>query len=191
MPGNQLNRFIKPAAIVATLALVGFLSYAVYSAETPNPRTFPAQPPPTRLRDGRHAPSFELRGLGDTGLVAFRGRASTPVIVNFFASWCSDCVAELDAFGKISNESTGVRFIGVDSLDSDPSLAMRLLARAHIRYPIGVDRNGAVTDRYLISGLPVTFFVSRSGVIEGEIFGTATSQELAGWVHSLGGLDRR
>jgi hypothetical protein len=43
----------------------------------------------------------------------------------------------------------------------------------------------------LISGLPVTFFVSRSGVIEGEIFGTATSQELAGWVHSLGGLDRR
>jgi cytochrome c biogenesis protein CcmG, thiol:disulfide interchange protein DsbE len=191
MPGNHLNRLIKPAAIVATLALVGFVTYAVYSAENPSPRAFPAQPPPTRLRDGRRAPSFELRRLGGAGLVEFRGRASTPVIVNFFASWCSDCVAELDAFGKISNDSTGVRFIGVDSLDSDPSLAMRLLARAHISYAIGVDRNGTVVNRYLISGLPVTFFVSRSGVIEGEIFGTATSQELAGWVHSLGGSDRR
>jgi cytochrome c biogenesis protein CcmG, thiol:disulfide interchange protein DsbE len=188
MRGDTLNRYVKPAAIVATLAVVGFVSYAVVSAATAKPRTFAIVPPPTRLGDGRHAPSFDLRGLGDSKPVEFRGRAGTPVVVNFFASWCPDCVAELDAFGKISNEASGVRFIGVDSLDPNPGLATHLLTRAHIGYAIGVDRTGTVANRYLISGLPVTFFVSRSGVIRGEIFGAATSKELIEWVQRLGGL---
>lgn len=111
--------------------------------------------------------------------------------MNFFASWCENCVAELDAFGKVSNEATGVRFIGIDSLDSNPSLATRLLARARIAYSIGVDSNGTIASRYLVNGLPVTFFVSKSDVIEGEIIGTATSSELTEWVHRLGGsVDR-
>lgn len=170
------------------------MSYAVVSAATAKsttPNTFPMVPPATRLGAGRHAPSFALRQLDGTHTVEFRGHSATPVVVNFFASWCENCVAELDAFGKVSNEATGVRFIGIDSLDSNPSLATRLLARAHIAYSIGVDSNGTIASRYLVNGLPVTFFVSKSDVIEGEIIGTATSSELTEWVHRLGGsVDR-
>lgn len=187
MQETGLNRLVKPAAIVAALALVGFVTYAVLSAATATPRTFPTVPPPSRLGAGRHAPSFALRELGNTRTVEFHGDAQNPVIVNFFASWCQDCVAELDAFGKISNESTGVRFIGIDSLDSDPGLAKRLLDRAHIEYAIGVDPDGTIVSRYLLAALPVTFFVSKSGVIEGEIFGAATTSELTAWVVRLGG----
>lgn len=183
----NLNRFIKPATIVAAAVLVGFVAYAVVSAATAKPRTFPAVAPPSRLSAGRHAPPFTLHTLDNARTVAFQGRAGTPVIVNFFASWCDNCVAELNAFGKVSNESTGVRFIGVDSLDSNTSLARRLLDHARISYPIGVDQNGTVANRYLISALPVTFFVSRSGVVEGELFGAATAHELTEWVHRLGG----
>ncbi len=194
MSGIDLNRLTKPAAIVAAAILVSFVSYAVVSAATAKSttsNTFPMVPPATRLGAGRHAPSFVLRELDGTRTVAFGGHSATPVVVNFFASWCQNCVAELDAFGKVSNEATGVRFIGVDSLDSNPSLATRLLDRAHIAYAIGVDSNGTIVSRYLINGLPVTFFVSKSDVIEGEIIGTATSNELTEWVHRLGGSVHR
>ncbi|MGA8296774.1 MAG: TlpA disulfide reductase family protein [Acidimicrobiales bacterium] len=167
------------------------MSYAVFSAETAKSPTFATIPPPTRLSAGRHAPSFVLRELSNPRMVAFRGRASTPLVVNFFASWCHDCIDELDAFGKVSNESSGVRFIGVDTTDSNPGLAARLLDHARITYSIGVDLNGTVASRYLISALPVTFFVSRSGVVEGEVFGAATSRELVQWVHRLGGSLRQ
>jgi cytochrome c biogenesis protein CcmG/thiol:disulfide interchange protein DsbE len=189
--GNDLIRYPKQAAIIAAVVLLGFVSYAVVSAETAKSPTFATIPPPTRLSAGRQAPSFALRELGFQRMIAFRGHANTPLVVNFFASWCQDCVAELDAFGKVSNESSGVRFIGVDSTDSNPGLAMRLLDHAHITYAIGVDPNGTVASRYLISGLPVTFFVSRSGVVKGELFGTATSRALAQWVQRLGGSLRR
>jgi cytochrome c biogenesis protein CcmG, thiol:disulfide interchange protein DsbE len=186
---------MMPVAIVAATCLVGFVVYAIVSAATtpanPNANstspTFPTLPPPSRLSAGRHAPAFSLRELGRARTVEFAGRSSTPVIVNFFASWCQNCVAELDAFGKVSNESTGVRFIGIDSLDSNPGLAKRLLERARISYAIGVDSNGSTANSYLIYALPVTFFVSKSGTIEGEIFGTATSSELTEWVVRLGG----
>ncbi len=187
MQETGLNRLVKPAAIVAALALFGFVTYAVVSAATATPRTFATVPPPSRLGAGRHAPSFTLHELDEARTVVFHGRANTPVIVNFFASWCQDCVAELDAFGNVSNESTGVRFIGIDSLDSNPGLAKRLLGRAHIAYAIGVDSDGTIVGRYLIAALPVTFFVSKSGVVEGEIFGAATSRELTAWVLRLGG----
>jgi cytochrome c biogenesis protein CcmG, thiol:disulfide interchange protein DsbE len=187
------NRFTKPAALAAAAILVGFVSYAVVSATTAKSttNTFPMVPPATRLGAGRHAPPFALRALHGSHTVAFRGASATPVIVNFFASWCENCVAELDAFGKVSSEATGVRFIGVDTLDSNPGLATRLLDRAHIGYAIGVDSNGTIASRYLIIGLPVTFFVSRSDVIQGEIIGTATSGELSEWVHRLGGSVHR
>lgn len=182
---------MKPAAIVAAAVLVSFIAYAVVSAATATPRTFPKVAPPSRLRLGRRAPSFASHELDGAHTVAFDTRSSTPVVMNFFASWCENCVAELDAFGKVSDESTGIRFIGVDSLDWNPRLARRLLQRARITYAIAVDPNGTIASRYLIAALPVTFFVSRSGVIEGEIFGTATARELSAWVLRLGGSIRR
>lgn len=185
---------MKPTAIVAAIFLAGFVTYAIFSAATaksPTASTFPMVPPASRLSAGRRAASFVLRELGGARTVTFEAHSSTPAIVNFFASWCQNCVAELHAFGKVSNESSGVRFIGVDSLDSNPGLAVRLLDHARIAYAIGVDPNGTIASRYLISALPVTFFVSKSGVIEGEIFGTATSAELTAWVRRLGGSVHR
>jgi cytochrome c biogenesis protein CcmG, thiol:disulfide interchange protein DsbE len=188
---TNLNRLAKPAAIAAAAMLVGFVSYAIVAAASAQPRRFPSVPPPSRLGTGRRAPDFTLPTLAKHDTVALRGQSATPLVVNFFASWCDNCVAELDAFGRVSNEASGVRFIGIDSLDSNPSLAKALLARAHIAYSVGVDHDGTVASHYLVSALPVTFFVSRSGVVEGEIFGQATSSQLVTWVHRLGGSIRR
>jgi len=188
---DRLRRgWTRALVIGACVALVGFVVYAVVAATTttanPSSGTFPKVPAPSALGAGHRAPSFELSRLG-YGTAVSLGNRTLPVVINFFASWCHDCVAELHAFGEVANRSSGVRFVGIDALDPSPKTALKLLHSAHIRYPVGVDRNGNVVDRYLISALPVTFFVSRSGVVAGELFGTATVRALTEWVRYIGG----
>ena len=182
------RRWLHPLAIAAALALVGFITFAIVSAVTRQKTgAFPAGPPASSLVIGKKAPTFSLKLLGAVGNVALTRRASQPTIVNFFASWCANCVAELHAFGAASHLSKAVRFVGVDSLDPAPGTAIRLLGHAGVSYAVGVDRDGAVADRYLIAALPVTFFISRAGVVRGELFGAATLSQLTGWVHRLDG----
>ena len=179
------SRVYRPLAIAACAALIGFITFAVVSASHHENGSFPAVSPPSALRAGDRAPSFDLARLGGVGLVSFAGHATEPVVVNFFASWCPNCVAELDAFASVSKAAASTRFLGVDSEDSAPKTAEGLLHKAGISYPVGVDRSGAVADRYLISALPVTLFIEPNGEVRGEIFGTATTAQLRTWVARL------
>ena len=112
------------------------------------------------------------------------------MIVNFFASWCANCVAELDAFASVSRQAVGARFVGVDSDDPATATVTALLRKAGIAYPIGVDRSGSIANRYLVAALPITFFIAPNGSVRGEIFGAATVSELRTWVERLGGSIR-
>jgi thiol-disulfide isomerase/thioredoxin len=187
MAGAAERRWVKVAAIVITLALAGFIAFAIDSAVSPKPGSFANVPPASSLGVGAKAPAFDVASLDGDTRVRLAAAEQSPVIVNFFASWCANCVAELHAFGAVSNASSGVRFLGIDSLDSAPVTARKLLQVAEIHYQIGVDRSGSLANRYRIAALPVTFFVSRSGAIDGELFGQATSRELDYWVAKLGG----
>jgi cytochrome c biogenesis protein CcmG, thiol:disulfide interchange protein DsbE len=177
---------LSAVAIGAAVALVGFVAFAIVSATRSSGGRFPEAAAPSALTAGRAAPSFELSRLGGGDPVSFVGGAgSGPLVLNFFASWCPDCVAELGAFATVSRSETGVRFLGVDADDPSPAAAERLLRRAGVSYLVGTDRSGAVTDRYLVSALPVTFFIAPDGRILGEHFGAATAAELSGWVARL------
>jgi len=186
-------RPFRPIAIVGSIALVGFIVFAVVSSTTDhNAGEFPTVPAPSQLRAGERAPAFSLARLGGGSSVSFAGHAPQPVVVNFFASWCADCVAELRAFASVSTGSTTTRFVGVDSDDSSPATAERLLHQAGVSYSVGVDPSGTVADRYLVSALPVTFFISTDGSVQGELFGTATIPELRAWITRLhSGRDAR
>lgn len=68
--------------------------------------------------------SFELPALDGTGRVALADYRGTPVVVNFFASWCTACDFELPGFAKVSREYRGdIVFVGVNALETgDPDL---------------------------------------------------------------------
>lgn len=109
------------------------------------------------------------------------------MVLNFFASWCPNCRAELKAFATVSRAAGGrVDFIGVDTNDSSPAQAISLLRAAGATYPVGVDPNAAVANaRYLVEALPATVFVSASGHIVGQVFGPQTTKTLTQWVDRL------
>ena len=172
-------------AAVAGVALVGFIVYVVVKPHRATPAAFPVTPNPT-LAIGSAAPTFTLPRLGGGAPVSLAATHGTPTVVNFFASWCRDCQAELTAFAGLSHATAGrVAVIGVDSNDSDTGAALSLLAKAGATYPVGEDGQATVATSYLLSALPVTYFLDAAGRVVHVAFGAQTLGALTHWAGVL------
>jgi cytochrome c biogenesis protein CcmG/thiol:disulfide interchange protein DsbE len=185
------DRVFKWVAAVAGAALVGFVVFVVVRGPShpsgPGTAALESPPPPT-LKPGTTAPAFSLPPLGGGDAVSLASFRGTPVIVNFFASWCPDCRAELDAMATVARRTTGrVAVIGVDSNESSDTAAMQLLTAAHATYPVGLDNSAKVATRYLINALPVSYFVNAQGHVVGAALGPQTVTSLQRWVARLEG----
>jgi thiol-disulfide isomerase/thioredoxin len=134
--------------------------------------------------DGRVLPDLTLPCLGTGPAVRLSGIAGTPAVVNVWATWCTECRAELPLLAHLAASTPGVRVLGVDAQD-DPSSALSLLAQAGVHYP-SVRDDAATTKASLQwgSGLPVTLFVRSDGTVAFEQHGAlASRQQLDDLVH--------
>jgi cytochrome c biogenesis protein CcmG, thiol:disulfide interchange protein DsbE len=179
------ERLWKWLAAVAAMFLIGFITYVVTKPHNQRPATFPTSPPAS-LAVGSQAPPLSLPRLGGGPSVSLSSTRGTPTIVNFFASWCRNCQAELSAFAALSAKTTGrVAIIGVDSNDSNSASAQTLLAGAKATYPVGVDSDAKVATSYLLNALPVTYFLDADGRVVHAAFGGQTLASLNRWAAVL------
>jgi cytochrome c biogenesis protein CcmG/thiol:disulfide interchange protein DsbE len=108
------------------------------------------------------------------------------MMLNFFASWCPDCRAELKAVATVATRRAAtVAVIGIDTSDGTSGEAQKLLHSVGATYPVGVDPTAKVAQAYRITGLPVTYFVSARGRVVGVAFGAQTDRSLDRWAHRL------
>jgi len=181
----------KWLAALAALFLIGFIAYVATRPHSQRSVAYPVTPPAT-LAIGSEAPAFVLPRLGGgppVSLAGTRGQPTIvkqPTIVNFFASWCRNCQAELSAFAALSAQSAGrVAIIGVDSNDSNGSAAQTLLAGAKATYPVAVDGDANVATSYLLNALPVTYFLDSNGRVVHAAFGAQSLASLHHWAAVL------
>lgn len=115
-------------ACLAILAGVG--TYAVRSART-------------AAQDDTSSTAFDLPALHGSARVALASFAGRPTVVNFFASWCEACDAELPGFSTVSEQLKGkVNFVGVNALETGDRDYM--VDRHHIGWwPLARDVGGA------------------------------------------------
>jgi cytochrome c biogenesis protein CcmG/thiol:disulfide interchange protein DsbE len=138
-------------------------------------------------RQGFPAPDFMLATLSaaPTSLAAERGNV---VIVNLWASWCGPCRAEMPAIQQLymADYDRGLRVLAVNSTVQDNEDDARAFVRElGLTFPILLDRDGAVTRRYLVRALPTTFIVDRHGIIRSTVFGGASIADLQSAVKPL------
>src|SRR5215471_20884874 len=100
------------------------------------------QPTPTNV--AKSTPAVQLASLSGkptTSLGAQLGH--TPVVVNFFSSWCTPCISEMPAFPRIHQDVGGkVAILGMPYQDS-PKNALATVAKTKVTYPTYTDVDGA------------------------------------------------
>ena len=128
---------------------------------------------------GEPAPDFALANARDPERVVrlsdFRG---TPVVLNWYASWCGPCRREIPDFQKAYAALDGeVVFLGVN-LQEDAERALGLLEVFVAKYPALLDTDGAVAEHYRLLGMPTTFFIDADGIVRASGAGLITEEVL-------------
>lgn len=130
-----------------------------------------------------------LAGGGQLALSSLRGH---PVVVNFFASWCTACQGELPGLAVVSQKLRGtVTFAGIDSEETGNGLAM---ARQYgvDWWPLAVDSGGAgnsgLHDALGARGMPLTAFYDANGRLLAVVTGAISEDDLRTRLHTLYGV---
>ena len=112
--------------------------------------------------------SWDLTGK-KVNLADFNGR---PVLLTFWATWCTACQDELPALQGIRDryQSTGFAVLAVNYKETDNARMSQYLAGLHVNLESVIDPTGAVATAYGVDiGLPVSVLLDRKGTVM-EIF---------------------
>lgn len=132
------------------------------------------------------APDFSLQPLVWPGaprpsvqalqLSSFHGH---PVVLNFWASWCTACQAEAPTFEAAwkAYAARGIVFLGIDVQDSNQD-ATAFLRRYGITYLNGQDATDTTLVNYGVTALPTTVVITADGRIASKHIGEMTAASL-------------
>ncbi|WP_328987764.1 peroxiredoxin family protein [Thiorhodovibrio winogradskyi] len=109
------------------------------------------------------APAFELQ-TPDGARVALADLRGEIVLVNFWATWCPPCRAEMPAMERAWQElrDKGVRFLAIN-VDEDGGTVADFAKSLGVSFPLLLDPGGKVTQAWPLRGLPTTFVVDADG----------------------------
>lgn len=118
------------------------------------------------------AHGFELTNLNGNKKFSLSDFNGKPVVLNFWATWCSPCREEMPFLQETWTEykDDGIVFIGINVMD-DPSNASEFLSSLNIDYLNLSDKSGSVSGKYGVVALPATFFIDKKGNIHKQNYG--------------------
>jgi len=132
----------------------------------------------------RPVPDLAIRSL-DGNEVSLRALKGTPLVVNFWASWCVGCRQEAPVLNAGARRTAGrVQFVGVDIQDTD-SAARAYEDEIRSPYPVGPTVRGSYGD-FGVTKPPETFFVNGQGIVIGHIIGPVDEQRMRFYLAELG-----
>lgn len=160
--------------IVASLLFLA-LSLTACGGEDP--------PEATGINVGSVAVDFTLEALDGTevSLSQYRGDV---VLINFWATWCPPCRAEIpdieDAYRARKDE--GLVVLGV-SVEQSRAAVAPFVELAGMTYPVLLDELSQVYNTYRAPGLPMSILVDKNGVIQARHIGQLSKAQLDAYLN--------
>ena len=110
------------------------------------------------------AEDFTLATPGGTSfrLSEHRGKA---VLVNFWATWCPPCREEMPAMERLYQQYRDRLVLVAVSLDTDPKVVAPFVREQKLTFPIALDPQAEVANKYGVRALPSSFVVDRRGTM--------------------------
>lgn len=166
---RMITRLRWGLLVVGGVALIGFVLFRSSSGDV-SVDGFAAL--------GAPAPDVEMTDFeGQTfTLDSYEG---TPLVLNFWASWCPNCIAEMPDFERVSQAvGNRVEFLGVNQRDRHGA-AVDLAGKTKVTYRLARDPQGRVFDAFGGAGMPTTVFIDADGNVVDVVTGQLSAELLA------------
>lgn len=163
---QTLTKRVQPSRFMWALLLLGslFLGTAWIMESRVDQPTFDVDTATAAPAVGYTAPDFTLQTLGGDSFTLSDMRGQ-PVVLNFWATWCPPCRAEIPYFEAASRKYNGqVAVVGIDD-GEPPETVTPFVAELGMSYPVPLDVHSEVSKQYRVNSLPSTYFVDREGTI--------------------------
>jgi peroxiredoxin len=114
---------------------------------------------------GENAPDFTLVNLEgeEIRLSELRGKG---VVINFWATWCNPCKREMplieEQYQIVKDQE--IEILAVNIAESNLAVSS-FIKRLGVTFPVLLDSDRAVTQRYGVGALPSTFFINKDGIV--------------------------
>ncbi len=150
--------------LIAILVLILTTGWFIAGCSSPSTTSAPVE----GTQVGGRAPDFTLPDLEgqSVSLSDFRG---SPVFINFWASWCGPCEAEMPYIQEIYEGWTGkppsVSILAINIGESAATVE-GFMERLGLSFPVLLDASQDVTLKYNVRAYPTSFFIDKNGIIQ-------------------------
>ena len=189
MTRSPARRALRIAGVLAAAAFVALLAYGLTTKATNSSiddalSRGEAIPAPgftlSALAHGRDSgPAWDKAAAdGEVSLSELRG---TPLVLNFWASWCAPCRAEAQVLEKAYTRQAvedDVLFVGLDAQDARED-ARDFISQFGLTFPHVRDSGNDTQRAWGVTGLPETYFIAADGRVVGHVIGTVDEAQLA------------
>lgn len=163
--------------VVLLLAVAGIL-YAVIDLQSPASEA--------QLKIGEPAPDFTLLDLDgkQVSLSDYRGKV---VLLNFWATWCTPCRAEMPDLQRTYDNLKDQGFVVLGVNIGERQVTAKGFARSlGITFPIVLDQDKVVTlEKYKVGPIPSSYFIDREGIIRHQFLGSMNESFITSEVQKL------
>ena len=166
---------------MAIIVFIGLIGYMVFST------AFSEKTASVGLEKGNLAPDFELTTV--TGekvkLSDYRGKK---ILLNFWASWCGPCRAEMPDMQKLNEEGReDLVILAVNATGTERSKVAptNFIKELGLTFPIAFDEEGKVVKTYQVIALPTSFFIDSEGKINDKYTGTLSHEQMLNGISKL------
>lgn len=165
-------------AILAAALLAGAFFLYKHLSKTYQPDTLMENPTDETGAQTYQAPDFTaMDQSGNT--VRLSDNFGTPIVLNFWASWCPPCKAEMPHFEAAYKTHTDIQFLMVNATSGDiMSDAKKLIEAEGYTFPVLFDTEGVAAYTYGASSLPITFFIDKDGNLVTYAIGSLSAENL-------------
>jgi thiol-disulfide isomerase/thioredoxin len=130
----------------------------------------------------RRTPACQVDVAGALRVCDFFDR---PLVLSFWFTRGGDCENQEDVFERAYRKYSGrVNFLAVDVRDGD-SEVRKLIDEHHWTHPVGLDRDGALSNLYRVGGCPTFVYAYPGGIFEDTSIGHLDDQQFFSKVDAL------